>query len=199
MRIALDPWGSDYASQVSVPHEADGAETTVQALEEPVEAGRWEAQRPQPAGQPAMTAVVDGVMRTDARSVVSQGERQFPGLFCSLAGGAVVVDRHVTLADLAVKRLFITGSGQSGPDPFPVPAGSGPALRYANLSSPATAPDKLSEALRLVAGGAGLPIQAFKQGHELRLGGGLASGLVIVGEQFCRRSLAAERFAAGVF
>ena len=102
--IALDPWGSDYASQVSVPHEADGAETTVQALEEPVEAGRWEAQRPQPAGQPAMTAVVDGVMRTDARSVVSQGERQFPGLFCSLAGGAVVVDRHVTLADLAVKR-----------------------------------------------------------------------------------------------
>ncbi len=147
MRIALDPWGSDYASQVSVPHEADGAETTVQVLEEPVEAVPWEAQRPQPASLPAMTAVVDGVMRTDARSVVSHGERQFLGLFCSLAGGAVVVDRQVALADMEVKRLFITGSGQSGPDTFPVPAGSGPALRYANLSSPSTTQDKLGEAL----------------------------------------------------
>lgn len=53
MRIALDPWGSDYASQVSVPHEADGAETTVQAL---VSRSKPAAGKPsglsRPAGRP---------------------------------------------------------------------------------------------------------------------------------------------------
>jgi len=147
MHIALDPWGSDYAGQVSVPHEADEAETTVQALEEPVEPGPWTARHPQPTSLPAMTAMVDGVMRTDARAVVSQGESRFLGLFCSLAGGAVVLERQVSIADIHVKRLFITGSGQSGPDTILVPAGTSPALSYASLSSAATTPDKLSEAL----------------------------------------------------
>ena len=147
MRIALDPWGSDYAGQVSVPHEADGTETTVQALEEPIEPGPWKAQRPQPSSLPAMTAVVDGVMRTDARAVVSQSESRFLGLFCSLASGAVVVDRQVAIATIHVKRLFITGSGQSGPDTILVPAGTSAPLSYASLSSAATTQDKLSEAL----------------------------------------------------
>ncbi len=147
MRIALDPWGGDYAGQISVPREANSAETTVQALEDPVEDVPWKAQRPQPPSLPAMTAVVDGVMRTDARAVVSQGENRFLGLFCSLASGAVMVDHQVTIGPIHVKRLFITGGGQSGPDPFFVPAGSGPPLGYASLSSKATTQDKLSEAL----------------------------------------------------
>lgn len=147
MRIALDPWGSDYAGQISVPHEADGSETTVQALEEPIEPGQWEARRPQPSSPPVMTAVVDGVMRTDARAVVSQGEDRFLGLFCSLAGGAAVLDQQVDITDIRVKRLFITGSGQSGPDTIPVPAGTGPPLSYTSLSSTAITQDKLGEAL----------------------------------------------------
>ena len=135
MHIALDPWGSDYAGQVSVPHEADGADTTVQALEEPVEPGPWTARRPQPTNLPAMTAMVDGVMRTDARAVVSQAESRFLGLFCSLAGGAVVLERQVSIADIHVKRLFITGSGQSGPDTIPGPGRHqpGPQLRQPQL------------------------------------------------------------------
>lgn len=147
MRIALDPWGSDYVGQVSVPHEGDRVETTVQALEEPVEPGPWEAQRPQPASLPSMTAVVDGVMRTDARAVVSQDESRFLGLFCSLASGAVVVDQQVSIAAIQVKRLFITGSGQSGPDTILVPAGTSAPLSYASLSSAAITQDKLGEAL----------------------------------------------------
>ena len=60
-------------------------------------------------------------MRTDARAVVSQGEDRFLGLFCSLAGGAAVLDQQVEITNIRVKRLFITGSGQSGPDTIPVP------------------------------------------------------------------------------
>lgn len=37
MRIVLDPWGGDYGSQITVPHEVDSEDTLVQALDEPIE------------------------------------------------------------------------------------------------------------------------------------------------------------------
>ena len=147
MRIALDPWGSEYSSQVAAPHESDDEETTVQALEEPIEDGPWKPRRPSPTTLPGMTAVIDGVMRSDARAVVTLDERRFLGLFCSHATGAAVVDDAVSIAEMRVERLFITGSGQSGPESVLVPAGTSPPLTYVSYSSKATTPDKLSEAL----------------------------------------------------
>lgn len=153
MQIALDPWGSDYSSQMSAPHEMDRDETTVQALEEPIEDGPWQPRRPQPLALPQLTAVVDGVMRSDARAMVTQGDIRFLGLFCSYATGAVVVDQRVErverveIVEMQVQRLFIAGSGQSGPDTVQVPAGTSSPLIYRSHSSPATTPDKLSEAL----------------------------------------------------
>jgi hypothetical protein len=147
MQIALDPWGSDYSSQVATPHDTDSEETTVQALEEPIEEGAWKPRHPQPLTLPQMTAVIDGVMRSDARAMVTQDDVRFLGLFCSHATGAVVVDQRVEIVDMQVQRLFITGSGQSGPDTVQVPAGTNTPLTYVSHSSPATTPDKLSEAL----------------------------------------------------
>jgi hypothetical protein len=153
MQIALDPWGSDYSSQVATPHDMDSEETTVQALEEPIEDGPWQPRHPQPLTLPQLTAVIDGVMRSDARAMVTQDDIRFLGLFCSHATGAVVVEQpverieRVEIVEMQVQRLFITGSGQSGPDAVQVPAGTSTPLTYVSHSSPATTPDKLSEAL----------------------------------------------------
>jgi hypothetical protein len=128
----------------------DSEETTVQALEEPIEDGPWKPRRPQPLTLPQMTAVIDGVMRSDARAMVTQDDIRFLGLFCSHATGAVIVEQRVErveIVEMQVQRLFITGSGQSGPDAVQVPAGTSSPLTYVSHSSPATTPDKLSEAL----------------------------------------------------
>lgn len=150
MQITLDPWGSDYSSQVATPHDMDSEETTVQALEEPIEDGPWKPRCPQPLILPRMTAVIDGVMRSDARAMVTQDDVRFLGLFCSHATGAVIVAQRVErvrIVEMQVQRLFITGSGQSGPDTVHVPAGTSTPLTYISHSSPATTPDNLSEAL----------------------------------------------------
>lgn len=150
MQIALDPWGSDYSSQVATPHDMDAEETTVQALEEPIEGGPWKPRRPQPLTLPQKTAVIDGVMRGDARAMVTRDAVRFLGLFCSHATGAVIVEQpveRVEIVEMQVQRLFITGSGQSGPDALQVPAGTSTPLTYVSHSSPAITPDKLSETL----------------------------------------------------
>jgi hypothetical protein len=58
MRIALDPWGSNYGSQIAVSHEVDSEDPSVQALEDPVEECPWAPIPPRPATLPPMVAVV---------------------------------------------------------------------------------------------------------------------------------------------
>ena len=82
MRIALDPWGSDYASQLAVLYEVDTEDTSVQALDEEIEERPWAPVTPLPAAVPAVTAVVDGVMRQTYHefSGVSRRSREAPAL-----------------------------------------------------------------------------------------------------------------------
>jgi hypothetical protein len=149
MRIALDPWGSDYGSQIAIPYEVDSEETSVQALGKQIEECPWEPIVPSSATLPEVTAVIDGVMRVDAPpAVIIDGEKRFPALFCSYAAGAVVLNQKVEIVEEQVGRLFIVGSSQSGPD-IEVPAGNsnkGPLL-YRSVSSQATTPDKLRQTL----------------------------------------------------
>lgn len=149
MRIALDPWGSDYSSQFAVPHEIDHEDSSVQALEEQIEECSWTPLVPAPVTLPGETAVIDGVMRSDAHAVVIEGGRRLLALFCSYATGAVTINQTVEIVGEQVGRLFIVGGGQSGAD-VPVPAGTGTVdqpLLYRSLSSAANTPDKLREAL----------------------------------------------------
>jgi hypothetical protein len=147
MRIALDPWGSEYASQFTVPHEMDDEDISVQALEDPIENRRWAPIKPNPSLSPTVTAVIDGVMRTDAPAMVMEGERRALALFGSYAAGAVVINSQVEIAHDRVVRLFIAGGNWPEPEAITVTAGTGVALRYEGLSAKADTYDKLREAL----------------------------------------------------
>jgi len=146
MRIALDPWGSDYGSQIAVSHEEDGGDTSIQVLDERIEDRPWAPVLPAPTTLPTMTAVVDGVMRSDAPAMVIEGERRALALFGSYATGAVVINSQVQIAQDRVVRLFIAGGDWSGPDII-VPAGTGASLPYQGRSSSADTYDQLRESL----------------------------------------------------
>ena len=135
MRIALDPWGSDYASQLAVLYEVDTEDTSVQALDEEIEERRWAPVTPRTAAVPEVTEVVDGVIRSDASAMVIEEERRALALFGSYATHDQVV------------RLFIAGSNWPEPDNVKVPVGNDLSLCYQGLSSKADSYDKLREEL----------------------------------------------------
>src|SRR5438552_8786113 len=97
MRIALDPWGSDYASQLAVLYEVDTEDTSVQALDEEIEERRWAPVTPRTAAVPEVTEVVDGVIRSDASAMVIEEERRALALFGSYATDAVITNSQVHL------------------------------------------------------------------------------------------------------
>jgi len=135
MRIALDPWGSDHASQLAVLYEVDTEDTSVQALDEEIEERPWAPVTPLPATVPAVTAVVDGVMRSDASAMVIEGERRALALFGSYATGAVIINSQVQITHAQGVRLFISGSNWPEPGNFKVPLCSDLSLWYQRLSS----------------------------------------------------------------
>jgi uncharacterized protein len=146
MRITLDPWGGDPASQITVPYKIDSADTSVLALDDPIEDRPWAPVVPAPPALPTVTVVVDGVLRSDMTALVAEGEQQALALFGSYATGAVVMDHHAELAHDQVARLFIVGGNQASPD-VDVPAGSGRPLRYRGYSAPCDTHEKLWETL----------------------------------------------------
>lgn len=147
MRIALDPWGSEYASQFTVSHEMDNGEAVVQAQEEPVEDRPWAPVKPIVTLLPKVTAVVDGVMRTDASAMVMDGDRRALALFSSYGAGAVVINSQVHIAHDRIQRLFIAGGNWSDPGDLMITAGTGAEMCYHGVSCRADSYEKLREAL----------------------------------------------------
>lgn len=146
MRIALDPWGSDYASQFAVPSEVDD-DLSVQALEERIEERPWAPVPRRAVPLPAMTAVVDGVMRSDASAMVMEGDRRALALFGCYATGAVVINSRVEVVQQGVVRLFIAGGNWSEPQNIYVSANDTASLCYQGQSSQADTYDSLREDL----------------------------------------------------
>lgn len=147
MRIALDPWGSDYTSQFTVSAEGDGNDNFAQALEEPVEDRPWASIHPCPMTLPKTTAVVDGVMRTDASAIIMDGNRRALALFSSYAAGAVVINSQVQIAHDRVQRLLLAGGNWSKPEDLPIMAGTGGAVCYQGVSCKADTYEHLRQAL----------------------------------------------------
>jgi len=81
MRITLDPWGDDHASQITVPYKINSADTSVLALDDPIEDRPWAPVVPAPPTLPTVTGVVDGVLRSDMTALVAEGEQQALALF----------------------------------------------------------------------------------------------------------------------
>jgi hypothetical protein len=146
MRITLDPWGGDPASQITVPYKIDSADTSVLALDDPIEDRPWAPVVPAPATLPPVTVVVDGVLRSDMTALVAEGEQQALALFGSCATGAVVMNHHAELVHDRVTRLFIVGGNQASPD-VDVPAGSGRPIHYEEYSAPCDTHEKLRATL----------------------------------------------------
>ena len=148
MRITLDPWGGDYGSQIATPQAVDEEHPAAQVTGQQVEDGPWQPRTPCPEQMPAMTAVIDGVMRVDAPAVLSDDATRFLALFGSYAAGAVVIDRRVEIIEEQLDRLFIVGGGQSGQDVL-VAAGTGGKMpmRYRSMSVSDLSPDSLRESL----------------------------------------------------
>jgi hypothetical protein len=147
MRIALDPWGGDYGSQIATAHEVDSAATVVQALEDEGEECLWQPIDPSPMMLPQETVVVDGVMRSDAFGMVEDGERRALALFGSFATGAVALNSRVRIVEDRVERLFIAGGNWPTPQKVAVPAGRNTCLCYQGLSAKADTYDDLRETL----------------------------------------------------
>ena len=148
MRISLDPWGSDYGSQISTPQAVDEEQLSAQVTGQQIEAGPWQPRTPAPEHMPSMTVVIDGVMRGDAPAVLSDDESRFLALFGSYAAGAVVIDHRVEIIEEQLDRLFIVGGRQSGPD-VTIAAGTGGKIpmRYRSMSASDLTPDSLRESL----------------------------------------------------
>lgn len=147
MRIALDPWGSDYTSQFTISQEGDGADNFAQALEEPVEERPWVPIHPSPMTLPKTTAVVDGVMRTDASAMVMEEGRSALALFGSYAAGAVAINAQVQIVQDRVSRLFLAGGNWSELKDLTITAGTSGAICYQGMSCNADTPEKLRETL----------------------------------------------------
>jgi uncharacterized protein len=147
MRIVLDPWGGDYGSQISTPHEADTDESMVQTLDEEGEQCPWKPINPSPTTLPLETVVVDGVMRSDAFGMVEDGERRALALFGSFAAGAVSINSQVRIAQERVVRLFLTGGNWPATENVNVPVGRGGNLCYLGFSSKDETYEDLREAL----------------------------------------------------
>jgi hypothetical protein len=147
MRIALDPWGSDYTSQFTVSPEGDGKDNFAQALDEPIEARPWAPIRPCPTALPKTTAVIDGVMRTDASAIVMDENRRALALFGSYAAGAVVINARVRIVHDRIQRLFLAGGNWSEPEDLTVTAGTGATVCYQGVSCKADTYEHLREAL----------------------------------------------------
>src|SRR5215510_14398562 len=99
MRIALDPWGGDYGSQLTAPDEVDNEALTAQVIGKQVEKGQWRPRTPQPSALPQVTTIIDGVMRVDAPAVVSDEERRLLAIFGSYAVGAVQINHQVAIIE----------------------------------------------------------------------------------------------------
>jgi len=147
MRITLDPWGGDYTSQFTVSQGGDGNDNFAQALDEPVEDRPWAPVRPCPTTLPQTTAVVDGVMRTDASAIIMDGNRRALALFSSYAAGAVVMNPQVQVAHDRVQRLFLAGGNWSEPEDLTITAGTGGAVCYRGVSCKGDTYEHLREAL----------------------------------------------------
>ncbi len=147
MRIVLDPWGGDYGSQISTPHEADTDDTMMQILDEEGEQCPWAPVDPHPLTLPRETVVVDGVMRSDAFGMVEEGERRALALFGIFAAGAVSINSQVRIVEERVVRLFLTGSNWPATENVTVPVGRSGNLCYLGFSAKDETYEDLREAL----------------------------------------------------
>lgn len=135
----VEAWSPEYGSSSEVD---DGLSLSDEEVDPYVESPSWRALRPDATPMP-ITAFVDGVDRVDARAFFGQGGAPSPGLFGSVAAGAVVVDGRASFESCRVERWSVFGGGA---DPGIPPFGSG--IIYRGRSIPGTRTEELRSELQ---------------------------------------------------
>lgn len=135
----VEAWSPEYGSSSEVD---DGLSSSVEEVDPDVETAGWRAITPPVSPSPA-AAFIDGVDRVDARAFYGQGASPAPGLFGSVAAGAVLVDGLATFGPSEVQRWSVFGSDVNPPvRPF------SSAISYRGTSIAGTRPEELRGALQ---------------------------------------------------
>ncbi len=130
----VESWSPEYGSSSEVD---DGLAPSEEEVDLYVETADWRALSPEPSSSP-LVAFIDGVDRVDARAFVGHSMSTAPGLFGSVAAGAVVVDGRARFEACEVQRWSVFGDGVA-PRVRPFSA----AITYRGRSIPGTRPEEL--------------------------------------------------------
>lgn len=138
-RMWVESWSPEYGSSSEVD---DGLTSSVEEVDSDVEMSSW---RPitAAASAPPVAAFIDGVDRVDARAFYGQGATPAPGLFGSVAAGAVLVDGRARFGPTEVQRWSVFGNDVN---PRVRPFSS--AISYRGTSVAGTRPEELRGALQ---------------------------------------------------
>lgn len=133
-RMWVESWSPEYGSSAEMESDLASSEEEVDPF---VELADWCAIRPAPSPRPVV-AFIDGVDRVDARAFFGRGASTAPGLFGSVAAGAVMVEGRARFTDCRVQRWSVFGGGA---DPLVRPFSS--AISYRGRSIPGSRTDEL--------------------------------------------------------
>ena len=133
-QIWVESWSPEYGSSSELD---EGLASSEEEVDPYVETAQWRAVSPSPS-TPAVTAFIDGVDRVDARAFFGSASATAPGLFGSVAAGAVVVDGWAAFRECSVQRWSVFGGGS---EPSLRPFSS--AISYRGRSIPGTRSEEL--------------------------------------------------------
>lgn len=133
-RIWVDAWSPEYGSSTEVDGGLSASEEEVDLF---VETSDWKPVAPEPSDRP-VAAFVDGVNRVDARAFLDDEGGVVPGLFGSVAAGAVVIDGTAHFDACSVQRWTVFGSGAQ-PEVAPLDV----SLIYSGRSIQGSKPEEL--------------------------------------------------------
>lgn len=138
-QIWVDAWSPEYGSSTEVDA---GLAPSQEDVEPEVELATWRPLTP-PASPRLAAAFIDGVNRVEARAFLGNGGQLTPGLFGSVAAGAVMVDGTARYGPYSVERWSVFGDG-ANPELGPLD----PGLNYLGRSAPGRAPEDLLKELQ---------------------------------------------------
>lgn len=138
-RMWVESWSPEYGFSSEVD---DGLSASDEEVDPYVETARWAPVAPPPSPLP-VAAFIDGVDRVDARAFYGRETGTAPGLFGSVAAGAVVVDGRARFESCEVQRWSVFGSGA---DPGLRPFSS--AVSYRGRSIAGSRPEELRNELQ---------------------------------------------------
>ena len=138
LEVRLDPWQTDYGSEIPLELEDEAEEDAGVNLDIEMPASQWQPITPDEEQPNPQAIFVDGVRRIEARLVVRHDERVCHGAFGSYAVGFVAVNNRIArIGEPHIGRIIAVGSGEQ----LDLSVVVGPGVEYRPLSTVNSEPD----------------------------------------------------------